>query len=466
MFDFIRPTRKAQAAGLKIIIVGCGRVGVTLVEQLIHEKHDITIIDRNERKIRELTELYDVMGVIGNGASYEIQREAGIESSDLLIAVTDYDEMNLLCCTIAKQVADCDTIARVRTPDYSRESKYLRDRLGLAMILNPELEAAKEAARILYLPAALEVSSFAHGQAELIRFEIPEDNILDGETLSYLRRNIESNLLVCGIERDGDLFIPSGDFEMRSGDEVMVVADRMVTRSFFERIGFKTDSVRTCMIVGGGMATYYLAQELINMNIEVKIIEKDNRRCEELSIMLPKAIIINGDGSNEELLLEEGIEYVEAFVPLTGRDEENIFLTLFCKQISQAKCITKINHISFTDVINSLDLGSVIYPRYFTSEMIVAYVRAKKNSTSNSINTLYHLFDHRAEAIEFTIEEECEVTGTPIRDLTMKSDLLLCFISRSGKIILPQGDDMILPGDIVMVVTSHNGLTEIKDILA
>ena len=466
MFDFIRPVKKPDKAVLRIIIIGCGRVGTTLIEQLSREKHDITIIDNNERKIRMLSEMYDVMGVIGNGASYDVQQEAGIENADLLIAVTDYDELNLLCCTIATQVADVATIARVRTPDYSRESKYLRERLGLAMILNPELESAKEAARVLYLPSALEVSSFAHGQAELIKFVVPEDNVLDGITLSDLRGNIESNLLVCGIKREGDIIIPSGDFQMMKKDEIMIVADRHVTRSFFEKIGFQSSSVKSCMIVGGGMASFYLAQELISMGIQVKIIERDSKRCEELSILLPKAIIINGDGADEELLEEEGIEYAEAFVPLTGIDEENVFLTLFAKQISRAKCITKINHINFRNVINSLDLGSVIYPRYYTSETILAYVRAKQNATSNAVDTLYHIFDNRAEALEFNVREACEVTDVPIMDLKLKDELLLCFINRNGKILIPSGQDQIHVGDTVMVMTKHKGLSGIPDILA
>ena len=466
MFDFFKPGKKAAKASLNIIIIGCGRVGTTLVEQLSKEKHDITIIDNKERKVRLLSEMYDVMGVIGNGASYDVQQEAGVEEADLLIAVTDYDELNLLCCTIANQVADCATIARVRTPDYSRESKYLRDRLGLAMIINPELEAAKEAARILYLPSALEVSSFAHGQAELIKFRIPEGNVLDGITLSELRGNIEPNLLVCGIEREGDIIIPSGDFHMQKEDEVLIVADRYVTRGFFEKIGFQSNSVKNCLIVGGGMASFYLAQELISMNIQVKIIERDSKRCEELSILLPKAVIINGDGSDEELLEEEGIEYVEAFVPLTGIDEENVFLTLFAKQISHAKCITKINHINFRNVINSLDLGSVIYPRYYTSEAIIAYVRAKQNASDNAVDTLYHIFDNRAEALEFNVQEVCEVTDIPIRKLKLKDELLLCFINRNGKILIPSGQDRIRVGDTVMVMTKHEGLGSITDILA
>lgn len=451
--------------GLNIIIVGCGKVGATLIEQLCKEGHDITIIDQNAAKIQAMTNLYDVMGIVGNGASYSVQMDAGIENTDLIIAVTDSDELNLLCCTVAKRVGNCAAIARVRTPDYSKEVGYLREKLGLAMIINPELEAAKEAARILYLPTALEVNSFAHGQAEMIKFKVPEDNILDGMSISYLGRNIAPNILICAIERDGEVHIPSGDFEMAKGDIISFVASRKVAKSFLEDIGFKTNQVKNAMIIGGGKAAYYLAQQLLNMGISVKIIENDRARCEELSALLPKAIIINGDGTDEELLKEEGIEYVESFVPLTGIDEENIMLTLHARQVSKAKVITKINRITFKNVISQLDLGSVIYPRYITSEAIIAYVRAKKDSMDSNIETLYHLFDYRAEAIEFRVDEESEVTNISLAELSLKKNLLISFINRNGSIIIPSGQDCIKVGDTVMIVTTHTGFNDIQDIL-
>lgn len=451
--------------GLNIIIVGCGKVGVTLIEQLAKEGHDITIIDKNPQKIQELTNLYDVMGLVGNGASYSIQKEAGIENTDLIIAVTDSDELNLLCCTVAKRVGDCAAIARVRTPDYSKEVGYLREKLGLAMIINPELEAAKEAARILYLPTALEVNSFAHGQAELIKFKVPEGNILDGMTIAYLGGNIAKDILICAIERDGKVYIPSGDFQMAKDDVISFVASRKVTKTFLEDIGFPTNRVKDTMIIGGGKAAYYLAKQLLSMGISVKIIENDKERCEELSVLLPKAIIINGDGTDQELLKEEGIEYTESFVALTGIDEENILLTLHARQVSNAKVITKINRITFKDVISKLDLGSVIYPKYITSETIIAYVRAKKDSMNSNIETLYHMFDHRVEAIEFRVDHASDVTDIQLKDLALKKDLLISFINRNGSILIPSGHDCIKVGDTVMIVTTHTGFNDIRDIL-
>ena len=451
--------------GLNIIIVGCGKVGITLVEELSQEGHAITIVDKDYQNVQTIANMYDVMGICGNGASYSVLKEAGIEGTDLIIAVTDSDELNLLCCTVAKRVGNCAAIARVRNPEYNKEIGYLRDKLGLAMIINPEYEAAVEAARILYLPSALEVNTFAHGQAELIKFKIPEGNILDGMTIKDIGQHIDTKVLICAVERNGEVYIPDGNFTLVAGDVASFVSSRKKVKEFLVTIGFNTNKVKDTMIIGGGKSTYYLAKRLIRNGISVKIIESDRTRCEELSKLLPKAIIINGDGTDEDLLKEEGIEYVESFVPLTGIDEENILLTLFARQVSGAKVITKINRINFRDVINTLDLGSVIYPKYITAEAIIAYVRAKNASKDSNIETLYHMFDHRVEAIEFRVDDESNVTDIPFKDLHLKKNLLVSFINRNGDIIIPSGNDCIRLGDTVMIVTTHTGFYDIQDIL-
>lgn len=458
-------SKKKSKRGLNIIIVGCGKVGSALIEQLSKEGHDITIIDTNSYKIQEITNQYDIIGLTGNGASYSVQMEAGINKADLIISVTGSDELNLLCCTIATQVAKCAAIARVRTPDYSREANYLRTKLGLALIINPELEAAKEISHILCLPTALEVNPFAHHQAELIKFKIPTGNILDGLAIMNIGKHIEHKILICAVERNGEVYIPTGTFELHAGDTISFVAPNKVAKLFLESIGFTTRKVKDTMIIGGGKVAYYLAEQLLRRGISVKIIEADKNRCEELSVLLPKAIIINGDGTDEELLKEEGIEYTESFVPLTGMDEQNVLLTLYAKQISNAKVITKINRIGFGGVIGNLDLGSVIYPRYITSEAIIAYVRAKKESLDRNIETLYHMFDSRVEAIEFRANEIEGLTGIPLKDLSLKKDLLISFINRKGTIIIPSGQDCILQGDTVMIVTKHLGFSDLHEIL-
>ena len=461
MFRKSKPT----SSGLKIIIVGCGKVGRTLVQQLSKEGHDITVIDQDGSMVQQMTNLYDVMGLEGNGASYSIQIEAGIKESDLIIAVTESDELNLLCCTIATQVGDCAAIARVRTPDYSKEVGYLREKLGLAMIINPELEAAREMARILYLPSSLEVTSFAHGQAELIKFKIPEGNPLDGLALFDIGKKLSTDILIGAVERDGEVHIPSGNFILKSNDVVSFVSTRRKAKEFFHNLGLNTKQVKDTMIIGGGRAAFYLADQLLKAGVSVKIIEADKDRCDKLSTLLPKAIIINGDGTDQELLKEEGIEEAESFVPLTGIDEENIMLTLYAKKVSSAKVITKINRITFTDVISSLDLGSVIYPKYITAEAIIAYVRAKKASMNSNIETLYHMYDSRVEAIEFLVKEKSSVTDIPLKDLELKDNILIPFISRNGSIIIPSGNDVIKVGDTVMFITTHTGFNDIQDIL-
>ena len=424
-------SRSSKKTGLKIIIVGCGKVGVAILKQLANEGHDITIIDKDPQKVATYANQYDVMGIVGNGANHSVQLEAGIQNADLIAAVTSSDELNILCCTIAKQVGDCATIARLRDPDYSKEASYLREKLGLTMIINPELETAIEVSRVLYLPTALEINSFAHGQAEMTRIKIPEKNVLDNKSIADLGKDLANkqkpiNILIAAVERAGEFYIPSGDFVLKAGDIMSCVGTRPMSRKFMEHIGFKTARVKDTMIIGGGNVAYYLAGQLVNMGISVKIIEES----------------------------------------LTGIDEENILLTLHARKHSNAKTITKINRSNFREVINSLDLGSVVYPCSITAESIVAYVRAKKNSNSNSIETLYHMFDSRAEAIEFRVDEKSEVTDIPLKDLNLKKNLLIAFINRNGSILLPTGQDSIQVGDTAMIVTTETGFTDIRDILA
>lgn len=450
--------------GLNIIIVGCGKVGTTLVERLSGENHDISVIDLKSEVVQRVVGDYDVMGITGNGGSYSVQIEAGIETADVFIAVTDSDELNLLCCTVARKVGECAAIARVRNPDYLGELSYLREQLGISLIINPEWETATEMARLLRMPTALGINSFAKGHAELIKFRIPKGNILNEKHI-YELRDLKCDLLVCGVERDGELVIPDGSTTLLEGDVVSFLATPVNSHRFFKQIGVDTHQVKNCMIIGGGTTSYYLAKQLTDMNIDVKIIERDNKRCEELSLLLPDTLIIHGDGGDEGLLREEGIESIESFVPLTGLDEENILLTLFAKSCSDTKVITKINRSTFTNVIDSMDLGSVMYPRYMTSESIIRYVRAMQNSIGSNIETLYHIFDNRAEALEFKVEKDSPVIGIPLMELKLKDKLLLACIVHKGKIVIPRGNHTISAGDKVIVVTTHTGFTDIKDIL-
>ena len=459
-------TAKSRPGRLRIIIVGCGKVGHTLTEQLVREGHDVTIVDTNERVLRDTSEVYDVMGVRGNGASLSVLEEAGIRKADLFIAVTGSDELNLLCCTIARKTGgSVAAIARVRNPDYAEELPYLRQQLGLSMIINPELEAAREIARLLSRPQALTISAFAKGHAELVRFKIPEGNVLGGRSVRQLDSLFHFGYLVCAVERGGSVTIPDGSFMLRAGDDVTILASARDVHLIFESIGMPSQAVHSCMIIGGGKSSYYLARQLLEQKLEVKIIECNRARCEELSALLPEALVICGDGGDEELLREEGIDNVEAFVPLTGLDEENILLTLYAKRVPGLKTITKINRITFNDVIDSLELGSVVYPKYITSEAITAYVRARQNSIGSNVETLYHMFDNRVEAIEFHVEKDAPVVGVPLMELKKKDSLLIACINRGGKIIFPRGQDAIMAEDTVIVVPTHTGYGDISDVL-
>ncbi len=459
--------KKKRADSLRIIIVGCGKVGHALTEQLAREGHDVTVVDTNENVIRGVSEVFDVMGIRGNGASMSVLDEAGIRQADLVIAVTGSDELNLLCCTVAKKVGgELSAIARVRNPDYSEELPYLRQQLGLTMIVNPEWEAAREISRLLSRPEALTVNAFAKGHAELVSLRIPEGNRLDGRSVRELSTIFRFDFLVCAVEREGVVVIPDGAYRLRAGDDVTIIASRRDVHRIFESIDMRSKAVKSCMIIGGGKSSYYLARQLLDQKVDVKIIEANRARCEELSALLPSAQVVCGDGGDEALLREEGISSAEAFVALTGLDEENILLTLFAKRVPGLKTITKINRITFSDVIDSLKLGSVVYPKNITAETIIAYVRAKQNSIGSNVETLYHMFDNRVEAIEFHVSGDSPVIGIPLMDLRRKDGLLIACINRGGKIIFPRGQDMIMQGDTVIVVTTHTGFGDLSDILA
>ncbi|MDD3337254.1 MAG: Trk system potassium transporter TrkA [Lachnospiraceae bacterium] len=450
---------------MKIIIVGCGKIGMTITEQLSQEGHDVAVIDQNSTVIHDATNNFDVMGVVGNGASYSVQMEADIEAADILIAVTGSDELNLLCCLIAKKAGNCSTIARVRNPMYNKEIGFIKEELGLSMIINPEYAAATEVARILRLPSAIEIDTFAKGRVELLEFKIEEGSILHNSSLMDIDRRLKPNVLVCAVDRDGEVVIPNGSFILKNGDEITIVAPPKESRLFFKKIGIDTHQTKNAMIVGGGTIAFYLASQLLNSGIDVKIVEQDAKRCEILSELLPKAVIINGDATNQDVLLEEGVAHCQAFVSLTGIDEANIFLSLFAKSQSNAKIITKINRISFDDIVGSFHLGSTIYPKYIAAEYIVRYVRAVQNSIGSNVKALHRIIDSKAEALEFYVSEDAPVVNVPLEQLSLKENMLIACINRKGEVILPKGKTEIHVGDTVIVVTTRKGLNDIKDIL-
>lgn len=451
---------------MNIIIAGCGKVGGALAEQLSREGHDITVIDQKSDVVQRVTNAADVRGIVGNGASYNIQKDAGIETADLLIAVTNADEVNLLCCLIAKKAGGCQTIARVRNPIYHQEIRHIKDELGLSMAINPEWAAAMEAARLLRFPSAIEIDTFAQGRIELLRFRLTDRNPLCNQKIKDLSALSRCEVLICIVERNREVIIPGGDLELQAGDIISIVASPLNASRFFRMIGIETNQVRTAMIIGGGKTSFYLAKRLMELGIEVKIIEKNREHCEELCELLPKAMIICGDGTDQELLAEEGLAEAEGFAALTNMDEENVMLSLYAKSMSNAQKITKVNSNTYDSIISTLDIGNVIHPKQITSDNILEYVRAMQNSMGINVETLYRLVDGKAEALEFIIREDGAATNIPLQELELKAGLLVCAIHRNGRIIIPKGHDCLKKGDSVVIITTNCGkLRDIFDIL-
>ena len=452
---------------MEIILVGCGKVGTALARQLSAEGHSITVIDSSADKIQRVTEDLDVMGIVGNGSSISVLTEAGMEAADLLIAVTGSDELNLLCCMFAKKAGHCHAIARVRNPVYSHELDFIKQQLGISTIINPELAAAREISRLLRFPAASKIDTFAGGRVRLIKFELNETHGLDGVALKDIPGRMGCDILVCAVERGQDVVIPGGDFVLRSGDVVSFLATREKAAAFFQKLDLPTRPVRSALIVGGGTIGYYLAKDLLAHDIRVRIVEQNAARCDALAEMLPDATILRGDGTDRQLLLAEGLPMAEAFVALTNMDEENVLLSLFAKKHNAgAKLVTKVNRLEFDDILESLDLGSVVYPKYMTCDFIVQYVRALQNEAGSNIKTLYRILDDRVEALEFNVQELSAATSAPLAELDLKPNLLVCCITRGDAIIIPRGSDRIQVGDSVIVVTLEHGLQDVRDIVA
>ncbi len=452
---------------MNIVIAGCGNMGQKLVELLSMEKdNNLTVIDIKAGEVNDFVALNDVMGIEGSGANIDTLVDAGVANADIFIAVTDSDELNLLSCLMARKLGSCQTVARVRKPEYSKSINFLKEDLGLALIINPEYTVASEIARILRFPTAVEIDTFAKGRVEILKFRVPEDSVLDNMRVMEIVSKLDLDVLICGVERGDEVFIPSGNFVLKSGDLISITTALENASGFFKKIGVKTNRVKDTTIVGGGNTAYYLAQKLLKTGIGVKIIEQSAERCDELCRLLPKATIIHGDGAENRLLMEEGIEYAESFVSLTDSDEVNILLSLFAKtKMTSGKVITKINRVDYDGVIGGLDLDSKVYPKNLAAEYIVKFVRGKKNSRDDSIETMHMILGDKAEAIEFRVCENTPVTGRTLDSLKLKSNTLIACINRDGKIIIPRGRDLLLKGDSVVIVTAHTGFKDISDIL-
>lgn len=451
---------------MKIIIVGCGRVGQNLAEKLNADGNNVTLVDLNATKVETIANRCDVRGVVGNGATHTTQREAGVENADLLIAVTNSDELNLLCCVIAKKEGNCQTIARVKNPQYSKDTAYLKEELGLAMVINPEYAAAEEIARVLRFPAALKIEPFAKGRVELIKFKLGKESKLIGMSVREMSGKYKSDLLVCTIERGDEALIARGDSVFEEKDVVSIIATPKNAHEFFKKIEYTANSIKNVLIVGGGVLTHYLCEILEHSSIALKVVEKDRKVCEELCTRWQKTDIIHGNPADRELLKEEGIEKAGAFVALSSADEENILLSLIAKELGGGKLVTKINRTDYDTVISKLDLETTICPVNITTDGILRFVRATRNAMgSSNVETLYNIIQEQVEATEFIIKEKSPIAGKPLMDLKFKKDVLVASISRGKEVIIPRGQDVIQPGDAVVIVSKHLGLQDVKDVL-
>ncbi len=450
---------------MRIIIVGCGKVGITLASQLGEEGHDITMIDLSSEKIKYVTSKYDVMGVVGNGATHTVQKEAGIRKADLLIAVTDSDELNLLCCMIAKKSGKCSVIAKLQNPEYSTDSDYLKEELGLAMVINPEHAAAEEIARILRFPSALKIETFAKGKVELIKFKIPDRCILSGMAVKEVIRKMRIDILFCTVERDDEAYIANGDLVFFERDVVSIIASPKNANEFFKKIGYHGQSVKNAIVIGTSEATHYLCDILHKSNISLKVIDRNYSECEELNTRHEHITVINGDPTDQDLLFEEGIETAGAFVTLSESDEENILISLFAKKNGANKIITMINRPEYAVITKNLDLDAMIYPKDITADMIARYVRAMKQRSGSNMETMYNVIKGTVEATEFIVNATSRIAGKPLAELKFKEDVLIAAILRKGAVIIPRGYDAIEPGDSVIVVSKHLGLKDITDVL-
>ena len=451
---------------MNIIIVGCGRVGRSIAEQLDTEEHSITVIDESQEALEKISGSQNIMAIQGNGATYSVLNEADVSYCDLLIAVTAADELNLYTCLLAKNAGVPSTIARVRNPEYIHDVEILKDDLKLTLAINPESTCAGEISRLLKYPGAVKISSFSKGMIDFIKVKLTDKAPIVGKRIADCASVLKGAVRICYVERDGDFHIANGDFVLSEGDLVSLVAPAGAAPKLLKSLGTISNKGRLVFILGGSKIGFYLAKSLRESGINVKIIEKDPRRCEELEENLSGVMVINGDAMDEDILMSEHIDSADGVVCLMDTDEENLLASLFAKQVNpKAKIVTELGNLKFTSVVDTLPLDSVIRPKQLTGEYIIRYVRGMQNTVGNNVETMYKVNGDNAEALEFVVREKSAVTSRPISQLNLKSDLSIVCIARGGSVIIPGGSDTIEMGDRVIVITKHKGLADLRDIL-
>ena len=450
---------------MKIVIAGAGRVGRSIAQELVKEKHNITVIEGNPEKLKKIGNNLDVLTILGNAASYDILKEADVKNADLLIAVTREDEINLLCCLSARKMGVPHTIARVRNTDYYKQAAFLNEELGLSMTINPEEETANEISRILRFPVATKVEAFANSKAELVEIKISEESALNGVDLATLRADF-GNVIICAVKRNGEVFIPRGDYVITAGDKLNMVGSYKEINQLVRKVSKKFREPKKIMLVGGGDIAYYLINKLANTNMSLKILEKDKLECRRLKDLFPKISVIQGGGADPEVLGEEGIEVVDAFVAITNDDDDNIISSMFALSSNDGKVITKIKESKIINMLSDGQLDSIVQPSSIATERVVRFVRSMQNAYDKSgIEAMYYLFGQTVEILEFKIFDKFAYDNIPIRDLKVAQDAVIASIIHQGRCIIPTGDDVICSGDTVILSTTRNGVISLEDVI-
>lgn len=450
---------------MKIVLIGAGKMGTEIVKHVCHENHEVIVIDNDANVIEDIINKYDVMGINGNGVSYEVQKTAGVDKADLFIAVTESDEANMLACLIARKLGTKYTIARVRDFEYTKQIELMTGALEITRTINPEFEASKEILRIINFPEALRVDSFAHGNADITEFYISEDSLLVGMSLMQINSKFNVQILVCAVKRENEVIIPNGKFVFQGGDRIHIISSQEQSKAFISKLGLSKTKMKNIMIIGASKITHYLADSLVRNNYNVKIIEINPKKAEEIAETIPNANVIIGDGSDQVLLREEGMQDFDAIVCLTGKDEENIIISLYANKQNVGKIITKVNKDSFAGLLESIEMASVIFQQQIAANQIVSYIRSISNRGGNNIVSLHKIVDNKVEVSEFVASGSSKALNIKLKDITLKKNILIGGIIRDHQIIIPSGMTSIKERDSVIIVSKDIILNDLDDIL-
>lgn len=451
---------------MNIVVVGCGKIGNVIIESFVLEGHDVTVVDNDYFVVSKIVDQYDCIGICGSGTDCNTLAEAGVENCELFVAVTGSDEFNMLSCFMAKRMGAKNTIARIRNPEYNDNNlDFMREQLGISLAINPELLAAQETYNLLKLPSAIKVETFSRRIFEIIELKIKDNSQLNGMSLMEMRRQYKAKFLVCAVRRNEQAFIPDGNFVLKSGDRIGITASPYEIVKLLKMLGLMQKRAKSVIISGASRTAYYLAKMLISSGNPVKIIDRDAKKCSELCDDLPQAVIIHGNATKQELLIEEGIKSTDAFAALTGNDEENVLLSLYAASQNVPKVVAKINRDEFAELAENIGIDSVISPRHIIADVLVRYARGLQNSLGSKMETLYKIMDGQAEALEFRIQEDCSLVNIPLKDIKLKKNILIAGIIRGRKSLIPTGEDFIAVGDMVVVLAAGQRINDISDII-